>query len=39
MIFSGVPHATTTDDIYKGYFIPKGLYLTGLPKVTDDPDC
>ncbi|KAJ8592289.1 cytochrome P450 [Rhizopogon salebrosus TDB-379] len=22
----GVPHATTTNDVYKGYFIPKGLY-------------
>jgi hypothetical protein len=26
LIFSGVPHATTTNDVYKGYFIPKGLY-------------
>ncbi|KAJ8592279.1 cytochrome P450 [Rhizopogon salebrosus TDB-379] len=23
----GVPHATTTDDIYKGYFIPKGVIV------------
>jgi len=21
----GVPHATTEDDVYEGYFIPKGL--------------
>ncbi|KAG1757498.1 cytochrome P450 [Suillus lakei] len=24
----GVPHATTTSDIYNGYFIPKGLAMT-----------
>ncbi|OAX39721.1 cytochrome P450 [Rhizopogon vinicolor AM-OR11-026] len=23
----GVPHATTTDDVYKGYFIPKGVVV------------
>jgi len=36
MVFSGVPHSTTTSDIYNGYFIPKGLYLSGLQKVADD---
>src|SRR5882757_748924 len=25
-VLSGIPHATTTSDIYNGYFIPKGLY-------------
>ena len=39
MILSGIPHATTTSDIYKGYFIPKGLDHTNLPKVADDRDC
>jgi hypothetical protein len=23
---TGVPHATASDDVYEGYFIPKGLY-------------
>ncbi|KAG2018406.1 cytochrome P450 [Coprinopsis cinerea AmutBmut pab1-1] len=40
----GVPHATTSDDIYDGYFIPKGTVVLGNawyilhdPKVYDDP--
>jgi hypothetical protein len=36
-VFSAaVPHATTTSDIYKGYFIPKGGYHGHLPKVAND---
>ncbi|KAG2115237.1 cytochrome P450 [Suillus discolor] len=34
----GIPSATTTSDIYKGYFIPKGWYHTVLAKVANDPD-
>ncbi|KAG0697077.1 cytochrome P450 [Suillus ampliporus] len=26
----GIPHATTSSDLYKGYFIPKGLHHTDL---------
>jgi hypothetical protein len=26
---AGVPHATTEDDVYEGYFIPKGWYSQG----------
>ena len=37
MVFSGVPHATMTSDVYNGYFIPKGLYYVQLPKFADDP--
>jgi hypothetical protein len=36
MVFLGVPHSTTTSDIYNGYFIPKGLNLSGLQKVAND---
>ena len=25
-MIAGVPHATTEDDVYEGYFIPKGWY-------------
>ncbi|KAJ8584973.1 cytochrome P450 [Rhizopogon salebrosus TDB-379] len=32
----GAPHATTTSDVYKGYFIPKGFRHAHLPKVTDE---
>jgi hypothetical protein len=39
MVFSGVPHATTTSDVYNGYFIPKGLYHADLHMVTDQPAC
>ncbi|KAJ8588356.1 cytochrome P450 [Rhizopogon salebrosus TDB-379] len=28
----GAPHATTTSDVYKGYFIPKGFRHAHLPK-------
>jgi hypothetical protein len=38
MAFSGTPHATTTSDFYKGFFIPKGFCRTHLPKIIDDPD-
>jgi len=38
MVFLGAPHATTTDDVYRGYFIPKGLHLAGSPKLADCPD-
>ncbi|KAG1758154.1 cytochrome P450 [Suillus occidentalis] len=45
----GVPHATTTSDVYNGYFIPKGLYrpdsmtaadgaMTHDPKKYPNPD-
>ncbi|KAG1878296.1 cytochrome P450 [Suillus subluteus] len=27
-MFAGIPHATTTSDVYNGYFIPKGLAMT-----------
>lgn len=27
----GVPHSTTADDIYKGYFIPKGMFIQLFP--------
>jgi hypothetical protein len=37
-MYQGAPSATTTSDIYKGYFIPKGWFHIVLPKVTDDPD-
>ncbi len=33
-ISSGVPHATTQDDIYEGYLIPKGSVL--LPSTLRD---
>ena len=26
MTFTGVPHATTEDDVYNGFFVPKGWY-------------
>ena len=26
-VFVGVPHATVEDDIYEGYFIPKGTVV------------
>jgi hypothetical protein len=39
MVISGVPHATTTSDIYDGYFIPKGLYHADLISAADDLDC
>jgi hypothetical protein len=29
-IYAGVPHATTQDDIYEGYLIPKGSVLLSL---------
>lgn len=38
MMYQGAPSATTTSDIYKGYFIPKGWYHTVLAKVANDPD-
>lgn len=38
MMYQGFPSATTTSDIYKGYFIPKGKCHTVLPKVVDKPD-
>jgi len=36
MVFSGVPHSTSTSDIYNGYLISKDLNLSGLQKVADD---
>ncbi|OAX33819.1 cytochrome P450 [Rhizopogon vinicolor AM-OR11-026] len=38
MVFSGVPHSTTTSDIYNGYFIPKGLAMTHNEKKYPSPD-
>ncbi|KAH8651317.1 putative cytochrome P450 oxidoreductase OrdA-like protein [Xylariales sp. PMI_506] len=42
---TGVPHTTTEDDIYEGYFIPKGStilpniwYFTRNPEVYTDPE-
>ncbi|KAF8985093.1 hypothetical protein BDQ17DRAFT_1260358, partial [Cyathus striatus] len=32
----GVPHATTADDIYKGYFIPKGTSQSSIATTTHD---
>ena len=29
-IFSGLPHSSNRDDVYKGYFIPKGQILHKL---------
>ncbi|KAG1823366.1 cytochrome P450 [Suillus subaureus] len=34
----GVPRTTTTSDIYKGYFIPKGLAMTHDEKKYPSPD-
>ncbi|KAG2136722.1 cytochrome P450 [Suillus clintonianus] len=36
----GVPHATTTSDVYNGYFIPKGIFraMTHDPKKYPSPD-
>ncbi|KAG2354665.1 cytochrome P450 [Suillus spraguei] len=34
----GIANATTTSDIYKGYFIPKGQHHTVLSKVANDSD-
>jgi hypothetical protein len=31
--FLGIPHASCEDDVYKGYFIPKGLFRFTLPFV------
>lgn len=36
---SGIPHATTTSDIYKDCFIPKGLYHAELTIPADDAVC
>jgi hypothetical protein len=27
--FAALPHSTTEDDVYKGYFIPKGTIVIG----------
>ncbi|KAF5319921.1 hypothetical protein D9611_011015 [Ephemerocybe angulata] len=36
----GVPHATTADDIYDGYFIPKGtLVMVNACHLLKDPEC
>ncbi|KAJ6474242.1 cytochrome P450 [Mycena sanguinolenta] len=40
----GVHHATTTDDVYNGYFIPKGNYSAEFPfihvdSIYPDPEC
>jgi hypothetical protein len=29
MYNTGLPHKTTADDVYKGYFIPKGALVFG----------
>ena len=29
VLFAGVPHSTTEDDVYKGYFIPKETIVIG----------
>ncbi|KAJ7283455.1 cytochrome P450 [Mycena rebaudengoi] len=35
---TGVPHRATQDDIYEGYFIPKGsLVLANMHRITHDP--
>ncbi|KAG2018405.1 cytochrome P450 [Coprinopsis cinerea AmutBmut pab1-1] len=35
----GIPHATTSDDIYDGYFIPKGTLVLGSPwHIMHDPE-
>ncbi|KAG1762872.1 cytochrome P450, partial [Suillus occidentalis] len=34
----GIPHATTTSDVYNGYFIPKGLAMTHDLKKYLSPD-
>ncbi|KAG1831352.1 cytochrome P450 [Suillus variegatus] len=34
----GIPHATTTSDVYNGYFIPKGVCRPDLTTMADDPD-
>ncbi|KAG2056782.1 cytochrome P450 [Suillus hirtellus] len=34
----GVPHATTTSDVYNGYFIPKGMAMTRDPKKYPNPN-
>ncbi|KAL4252232.1 cytochrome P450 family protein [Abortiporus biennis] len=35
----GVPHATSEDDVYKGYFIPKGsVVIPNIWKMLHDPD-
>ncbi|KAG1865798.1 cytochrome P450 [Suillus subalutaceus] len=34
----GIPHATTTSDIYNGYFIPKGLAMTHDATKYPSPD-
>ena len=31
MFYAAVPHSTMEDDVYKGYFIPKGA--VGVPNV------
>jgi len=31
----GVPHATTEDDHYEGYYIPKGELLTSVMKIIE----
>jgi hypothetical protein len=36
---SGVPHATTTSDVYNGYFIPKGFNCPVSTTIADDSDC
>ncbi|KAI0052367.1 CyP450 monooxygenase [Auriscalpium vulgare] len=36
---TGVPHRTTEDDIYEGYFIPKGtLVIVNAPAILHDPE-
>ncbi|EIN11187.1 cytochrome P450 oxidoreductase [Punctularia strigosozonata HHB-11173 SS5] len=35
----GIPHATTDDDVYNGYFIPRGsIVLSNLWLIAHDPD-
>jgi len=37
MLFSGISHVTTTNDVYNGYYVPKGFYFAGVLKVADNP--
>jgi cytochrome P450 len=36
---AGVPHCTTADDVFDGYFIPRGtLLMANLWAITHDPE-
>jgi hypothetical protein len=38
-VYSGLPHCTTADDVFEGYFIPRGtLLMANAWAITHDPE-